>query len=124
MTPKLYSKSAVISTCVLLSPILGSILFSNNLKQIGNRTLGPILILLSILWIILIRKVTFNITTNGLVQLYIAIANVSFSFILLFLWNTLVKSNVYETKPAFKPIIIFLLICAGLIIFQLLATPK
>jgi Na+/H+ antiporter NhaA len=68
MKPKFYSKEAV-AVLTILSPILGTILFSYNLKEIGKGRFSPYFVIGGILWILLTKKLLAGIVADSLSQL-------------------------------------------------------
>ncbi len=119
MKPKFYSKEAI-AGLTLLSPILGCILFSYNLRAIGKGRFSPYFIIASIIWILLIKGLLTGKIDDPLFQLLIA--GISGSLLMtFFIWDKFLSSYpIYEKKKVWKPILIFLGICVALIAFQLL----
>jgi hypothetical protein len=121
MKPKFYSKEAIGILTLLFSPFLGCILFSNNLREVGKGKLTPYFIIVGIFWTFIIRQVT-----SGLDLLFqIAISNILGSLLLTYyFWDKYLDGYTYEKKSFWKPTLIFVVICVGLILFQILATRK
>ncbi|MEO5564427.1 MAG: hypothetical protein ABIR18_13355 [Chitinophagaceae bacterium] len=118
MKPKFYPLEAIIGLTVL-SPILGCILFSYNLKEIGKGNLSPYFVIGGIGWILLVRKLCEGKINEPLYQLLIA--GLSGALVMIYLWNTFLGSYpVYEKRKIWKPFLIFLGICIALIILQIL----
>lgn len=121
MKPKFYSKNGIAILTLLLSPLLGSILFSYNLREIGRKQMVPAFILGSIVWIVVVKRLTVDVISNPLVQLLFA--NTLFSFVLSLLWDTYFgRYEEYEKKSVRKPALIFLSICVALLLLQILIT--
>ena len=123
MKPKFYSKEAV-AVLTILSPILGGILFSYHLKEVGKGKFSPYFIIGGVLWILLTRALVAGIVADQLSQLL-------FSGILgclvmnFFIWDRFLGSYPnYEKKPSWKPTLIFTGICIALVLFQVLLTRK
>ena len=123
MKPKFYSKEAV-AVLTILSPILGGILFSYNLKEVGKGKFSPYFIIGGVLWILLTRALVAGIVADQLSQLL-------FSGILgclvmnFFIWDRFLGNYPnYEKKPSWKPTLIFTGICIALVLFQVLLTRK
>jgi len=119
MKPKFYSKEAV-AVLMILSPILGGILFSYNLREVGKGKIAPYFIIGGIIWILLTKKMIAGIVTGPLFQLL-------FSGILgclvmnFFIWDRFLGNYPdYEQKPIWKPTLIFIGICTALLLLQVL----
>ena|SRR5688572_12127522 len=123
MKPKFYSKEAI-AVLTILSPILGSILFSYNLKEIGKGRFSPYFIIAGILWILLTRKLLAGIINDPLSQLLFS--GISGCLIMtFFIWDRFLSNYpIYEKKSVWKPTQIFIGICTALLLFQLLSTRK
>jgi MFS family permease len=123
MKPKFYSKEAV-AVLTILSPILGGILFSYNLKEIGKGKFSPYFIIGGILWILLTRALVAGIVTDPLSQLLFS--GISGCLVMnFFIWDRFLGNYPdYEKKPIWKPTLIFTGICVALVLFQLLSTRK
>jgi len=121
MKPKFYSKEAI-AGLTLLSPILGCILFSYNLREIGKGKLSPYFIVASIAWIFLIERFLIGKIDDRLFQLLIAgiLGSLLMTF---FIWDKFLSNYpIYEKKKVWKPVFIFISICVALIAFQILMT--
>jgi hypothetical protein len=120
--PKFYSKHFIAIATVLLSPILGSILFAYNLREVGKGKLGPWIIVGGIICSLLIRKITLSLTSSPLLQLLIG--NVIGGLVLAYaVWDMLLgEYHEYEPNRNWKPILVFVAVCVALILFQLLAS--
>lgn len=119
MKLKFYSKEAI-AGLTLLSPILGCILFSYNLREIGKGRLSPYFVIAGLLWILLIKRLLKGTIDDPLFQLLIA--GISGSLLMtFFIWDKFLSSYpVYEKKKIWKPVLVFLSICVALIVFQIL----
>lgn len=119
MKPKFYSKQAV-AILTVLSPILGGILFSYNLKEVGKGKLSPYFIIGGILWILLTRAFVASTITDSLSQLLFS--GISGCLVMnFFIWDRFLGSYPdYEKKPIWKPTLIFIGICIALVLFQVL----
>ena len=115
---KFYSKNAIAISTFILSPIMGCILFSYNLKEVGKGQLAPVFIVLSFVWAFVVRKLLSYITSSALLQLYIT--NLLASLLLTFLiWKKFLGDDTeYEGRPAWKPISIFVAVCVALLAFN------
>jgi hypothetical protein len=115
---KFYSKNAIAISTFILSPIMGCILFAYNLKEVGKGRLAPVFIVLSFVWAFAVRKLISYITSSALLQLYVT--NLLASLLLTyFVWNKFLgNSTEYETRPAWKPISIFVSVCVALLAFN------
>ncbi|MEO7211548.1 hypothetical protein [Mucilaginibacter sp.] len=119
MKPKFYSKAAIGILTLLFSPFLGSILFANNLKEVGKSKLNPYFLIAGIFWLFIVKLLTNGI--NPLLQL--GIANVTGSSLLTYyFWDKYLAGHDYETKSFWKPTLIFLAACVGLILLQILTS--
>jgi hypothetical protein len=109
--PKFYSKNALAIWTIILSPFLGCILFSYNLKAFGKGKFAILFIIVGIFWNVGFRKLTATFIPNPLLQLLIA--NVTGSLILtFFFWNKLLGNDTeYDSRPVWKPVLIFAGIC-------------
>lgn len=123
MRPKLYSKQAIAILTLLLSPLLGSILFSYNLKEVGRNKMIPAFILGGIVWMCVFRTLTVDFIKNPFAQLLFA--NTLYSLILSLTWDTLFKDYTdYEKKSVLRPVVVFVCICFGFIFLQLLTAKR
>ena len=121
MKPRLYSKEAIGILSLLFSPFLGCILFSYNLREIGKNKLSPYFIIGGLMWLPILR-----LLTNGIdLLLQLAIVNVLGSLLLTFyFWDKYLDNFTFEKRSFWKPTLIFLGICGGLILFQVIASRK
>ena len=123
MKPKFYSKEAI-AVLMILSPILGSILFSYNLKEVGKGRFSPYFIIAGILWILVTKRLLAGIINDPLSQLlFSGIAGCL--LMTFFIWDKFLGNYpVYEKKAVWKPVLIFISICTALLLFQLLSVSK
>jgi hypothetical protein len=121
MKPKFYSKEAV-SVLTILSPILGTILFSYNLKEVGKGRIGPYFIIGGVLWILLIKRLVAGIVPDSLFQLLFS--GITGCLVMnFFIWDRFLGNYPdYEKKPVWKPTLLFIGICIALVLFQVLLT--
>ncbi len=121
MKPKFYSKEAIGILSLLFSPFLGCILFSYNLREIGKSKLSPYFIIGGLIWLPILR-----LLTNGIDLLFqLAIVNVLGSLLLTYyFWDKYLDDYTFEKRSFWKPTLIFLAICGGLILLQVLTTRK
>lgn len=119
MKPKFYSKEAV-AVLTILSPILGGILFSYNLKEVGKGKFSPYFIVGGILWILLTRALVAGIVADPLSQLLFS--GISGCLLMnFFIWDRFLGNYTnYEKKPIWKPTLIFIGICIALVALQVL----
>ena len=61
MKPRFYSKEAIGILSLLISPFLGCILFTYNLREIGKSKLNPFFIIGGLFWLAIIK-----VLTNGI----------------------------------------------------------
>jgi len=122
MTPRFYSKWAIGGLTLILSPFFGCILFSYNLREIGKERLSPFFIIVGLFWTFIFKKLTMGVIGDNIFQFLFS--NVLGSLILTyFLWDKFfINYPTYETKPVWKPLIVFVSICGALLLFQILAT--
>ena len=121
LKPRFYSKKAIGILSLLLAPFLGFILFSYNLREIGKRRLSTYFIIGGLIWLPILRLLTIGI--GPLLQ--VAIGNILGSLLLSFyFWDKYLSDYTYEKRSFWKPTLIFLGICVGLILLQVLTTRK
>jgi hypothetical protein len=123
MKPKFYSKEAI-AVLTILSPVLGTILFSYNLKEIGKGRFSAYFVAGGILWILLTRALIAGIVPDSLTQLLFSgiTGCLAMNF---FIWDRFLGNYPdYEKKAVWKPTLLFISICIALLLFQLLATRK
>lgn len=122
MKPHFYSKWIIGGLTLLLTPFFGCILFSYNLREIGKSKLVPYFIIAGLFWTFLFKKFSVGVMGDNLFQFFFS--NVVGGLILTFIcWDKFfINYPTYETKPVWKPLLIFLGICAALFVFQLLST--
>lgn len=123
MKPKFYSKEAV-AVLTILSPILGGILFSYNLKEVGKGKFSPYFIIGGILWILLTRALVAGVIADQLSQLLFS--GISGCLVMnFFIWDRFLGSSFdYEKKPIWKPTLLFIGICIALVLLQFLLARK
>ncbi len=122
MTPRFYSKWTIFGLTLILSPFFGGILFSYNLREIGKWKLGVLFVIIGMFWTVIFKKIT-----NGFIHDYFLqyiLSNIVGSLLLTFLfWDIyFIGYEAYEIKPVWKPLIIFVSICAALLLFQIYAS--
>ena len=123
MKPRFYSKEAVTLTTIL-SPILGGILFSYNLREIGKSNLSPYFIAGGLVWIIFIKVLLTPISAEPLFQL-IGAGVLGCLFMHFFVWDKYLSDYPdYEKKNVWKPVLIFLGICIVFMILGIWARAK
>ena len=122
MKPKFYPKHTIALMTVLLTPLLGSILFAYNLREVRKGKIAPFVIVGGILCTIIIRKLTVGLTDSPLIQLLIG--NVIGGLVLAYaVWDMFLAGYPeYETNKNWKPVLVFVGICVALLLFQLLAS--
>jgi len=118
MTPRFISKTSVGIWTLLLSPFLGTILFSYNLSEVGKRLWSWPIMVLGILWTPLLRKFLTPLLGNELASYFLANAIGSLIMITLVWKLTLGDYPDYTTRPAWMPVLIFAVICGGLLGLQ------
>jgi len=116
--PRFYSKNAIAIWTTILSPFFGSILFSFNLKAVGKAKYAALFIIAGIFWTIGFRRLTASLIPYPLLQLLIG--NLTGSLLLTFsFWNKLLGDHPeYESRPVWKPVLIFTGICVALLSFN------
>ena len=109
---------------MILSPILGCILFSYNLREVGKGRFSPYFIIAGIVWIIITKRLLAGIINDSLSQLlFSGIAGCL--LMTFFIWDKFLSIYpVYEKKTVWKPVLIFISICTALLFFQLLSVRK
>jgi hypothetical protein len=120
MQPKLYSKSAVGLSALLLSPVLGGILFAYNLKQVGKGKYATPIVIGSIVVIAVVRLIIRPFLHGTFNQFMVSNA-IGAILLTPLSWDKLIGQISYEQKSPLKPILIFLGICAALLLLQFLA---
>jgi hypothetical protein len=120
MKLRFYSKEAIGLWTLALSPCLGCILFSYNLKAIGKGYLVPYFVVVGVFWTMLMKRLLVPFVHIPLLQLIFS--NLIGSLILtLLLWDRFfLQYPDYEKRPVWKPVLIFVNICVGLILLQFL----
>lgn len=124
MKPKFYSKKAIGILTLIFTPLLGSILFSFNLKEVNKGKIIPIFIIVGLFWTYIFKKLTVGVIDNILIQLIVSniIGSLIFTF---FLWNKFfVDYPEYEKKKVWKPVIIFIVICLVFILISIAGMRK
>jgi hypothetical protein len=114
MTPRFISKTSIGIWTLLLSPFLGTILFSYNLNEVGKRLWSWPIMIVGILWTPLLRKVLTPLLGNEMASFFLANAMGSLLLITLVWKLTLGEYPTYTIRPAWTPVIIFVAICGGL----------
>jgi len=118
--PKLYTKTAVCLSAAILSPILGTILFANNLRQVGKGKYAALVIIGSIVLIIGVRLISSPFQISGLNQFILSNA-LGAILLATIVWDKLLGKTAYEAKSPWKPIFIFLGVCLALLLLQVLS---
>lgn len=83
---RFYAKNAIALSTLFLSPLLGCIMFSYNLKEIRKGKLAPFFIILSLVYIVVVKRLLGLILTNALIHLLI-INGLASLFLTFILWN-------------------------------------
>ena len=118
MTPRFISKPAIGIWTLLLSPFLGTILFSYNLNEVNKRLWSWPIMIVGIFWTPLLRKLITPMVGNELAAFFVANAMGSLLMVTLVWKMTLGEYPNYTTRPAWKPVLIFVVICGGLLGLQ------
>lgn len=95
MKLRLYSKEVIGILSLLISPFLGCILLTYNLREIGKSKLNPFFIIGGLVWLPMIK-----LLTNGLdLLIQLAIVNVLGSLLLTFyFWDKYFDNYTYEKR--------------------------
>jgi Na+/glutamate symporter len=93
----------------------------NWLDENGKSKLSPYFIIGGLIWLPILR-----LLTNGIDLLFqLAIVNVLGSLLLTYyFWDKYLDDYTFEKRSFWKPTLIFLAICGGLILLQVLTTRK
>jgi hypothetical protein len=111
----LYSKNAIGILSLLLSPLLGTILFAHNLKAIGEAKLGPAFVLGSIFLAGMIRRIAPNLNP----WIVLAIINIVGSSLLYFyFWDKFFGKYEFKRKNFWPPTLFFVFVISVVIVAQ------
>src|ERR1700680_828648 len=124
MKYRFYSREAIGLWTLALSPCLGCILFSYNLKAIGKGKLVPYFVVVGIFWTILMRRLLVPFLHVPILQLLFSNLMGSLILTLVFWDKFFVNYRDYEKRPVWKPVLVFFGICVGLILLQFLPPKK
>lgn len=116
----LYSKDSITVSSIFLTPLVGAILISSNLREVGKGKYSMIVIIGSILWTALVRALLLPVVNNDLIALFASNALGATLFNLL-LWDYFfAEFKEYEKRSPFKVVIIATSIFTALILLQIL----
>jgi hypothetical protein len=101
----LYSKKAIGILSLLLSPLLGTILFAANLRDIGKPSLGPLFIIGSVFLAGMIRRI-FPDTNPFLLLVLINVAGSSLLYFYFF--DKFFGDYEYDRKNFWPPTLFFI----------------
>jgi len=111
----LYSKNAIGILSLLLSPLLGTILFAQNLKAIGQAKLGPAFVIGSLFMAGMIRRVASHLNP----WISFAIINmVGSSLLYFYFWDKFFGTYEYKRKNFWPPTLLFVLVIGVVVIGQ------
>jgi hypothetical protein len=124
MPLRFISKTKIGLSTLLLSPLLGTILFSYNLNAVGKRPWSWLVMLVGIIWTFAVPKMILPLTGNILLASFVSNAFAS-AILVTLVWNRMLgEHKIYEDRPGWKPIIVFTTICVALLLIQWLAARK
>ena len=121
MTPSFISKTKIGISTLFLSPFLGAILFAYNLNAIGKRPSSWLVMLGGIAWTVAVPRLLMPLTGNTLLSNFISNAFAAALLVTLVWQGMLGEYKIYTDRPGWKPILVFLGICVGLLLLQVLA---
>ena len=111
----LYSKNAISILSLLLSPLLGTILFAHNLKETGKGKLGPLFIIGSVFLGGIVRRIAPNLNQ----WIGLAIINITGSAVLYFyFWDKFFGKYEYKKKNFWPPTLLFIFVIGSALIGQ------
>ncbi len=121
MKYNLYSKDSITLSSIFLTPLIGGILMSANLREVGKGKYTIFVIIGSILWTALVRAILLPVVKNEMIALFASNALGAALFNLL-LWNYFF-SDIYEyqKRSPVKVVLIAIAIFAALLLLQLIA---
>jgi uncharacterized membrane protein len=111
----LYSKKAIGILSLLLSPLLGTILFAHNLKEIGQAKLGPAFVIGSIF----LGGMTMRIAPDLNPWIRLVIINIVESSLLYFyFWDKFFGEYEFKRKNFWPPTLFFAFVISVVIVAQ------
>jgi hypothetical protein len=111
----LYSKNAIGVLSLLLSPLLGTILFAHNLKAIGQAKLGPAFVIGSLFMAGMIGRIAPSL--NPWIRL--AIINIVGSSLLYFyFWDKFFGEYEFKRKNFWPPTLFFIFVIGVVVVAQ------
>ena len=118
--PLFHGKVAIFVFTTLLSAFFGSLLYSQNLKEIGRRKDIPPTIIFGLIWNFLSSKLLTELSvTNTMIRLFIPNLLAGLLLITVF-WNYHFKGvEDYKTRTIWIPLIIFILVYGLFIILNI-----
>lgn len=123
MNLRLYSKTTMIISTLILTPLLGCILFSYNLKEIGKGKLSFIFIPIGFFWTVLFKKIIADFIPSSFIQLILS--NIAGAFLMNLLWDKFfIQYSEYEPRKPWKLLSIFVGICLLLFFYFTIVNPK
>lgn len=120
MKPRFYSRLAIALCTLFLTTFFGAVLFSYNLREAGKGKMAWPIVLCSLFWYKFIETLSSSLfPQSSLIPLIIS--NVLGAIILVYpLWyNLLDDVREYDKRSVLKPVLIFVGICAVLLLFQI-----
>ena len=120
MKYNLYSKDSITISSIFLTPIVGGILMSANLREVGKGKYSMIVIIGSIIWTALVRAILSPLIKNDIIALFASNALGAALFNLL-LWNYFFAGiDEYQKRSPAKVVVIATVIFAALLVLQLI----
>ena len=115
------SKTKIGLSTLLLSPLLGTVLFSYNLNAVGKRPWSWLVMVVGIIWTFGVPRF-FSPFVGQLLAIFISNALAAVLLVTL-VWNGMLgEYKTYDIRPGWRPIMVFVVICAVLLLLQLLMT--
>ncbi len=120
MKPRFYTRLSIALCTLFLTSFFGAVLFTYNLREAGKGKMAWPVVLCSVFWYPFIERLTGRLFPQ-LSLIPLIIANVLGAIILAYpLWyNLLDDVREYEKRSVLRPLLIFLGICAVMVLFAI-----
>ena len=117
----LYSKDSITISSIFLTPLIGGILMSANLREVGKGKYSVFVIIGSLIWTALVRAILLPVVKNEMIALFASNALGAALFNLLLWKYFFAEIDEYQKKSPVKVVLIAISIFATLLILQLIA---